>query len=68
MHVYTCIYIYTPIPTVVHVHVYVYMHAHTHTYNVHAEDQEGGSDHVILPDPVLLPVESLSSYSGGITC
>ena len=32
--------------------------------------EEGGSDHVILPDPVhvLLPVESLSSYSGGITC
>ena len=35
-------------------------------YNVYTE--EGGSDHVILPDPVLLPVESLSSYSGGITC
>ena len=32
------------------------------------ESEEGGSDHVILPDPVLLPVESLSSYSGGITC
>ena len=27
--------------------------------------EEGGSDHMILPDPVLLPVENLSSYSGG---
>ena len=37
-------------------------------FRVETEDREGGSDHVILPDPVLLPVESLSSYSGGITC
>ena len=31
-------------------------------YIVHLYVEEGGSDHVILPDPVLLPVESLSSY------
>ena len=62
LHVYTCTFCVSPPPPVL-TPCELFSSS-----NVTPELEEGGSDHVILPDPVLLPVESISSSSGGITC